>query len=149
MITEDDGGGFRLFPSDHPAARQYSARRAELRWPRTCGEAKTLVALFRAHVAETDDWIPFDRYLRINTPWNGTSFLPHFAPVSGSNFVCRGPDYLIRAYARALQRTGEKVKVTVRNENKKRKAIRSKILHFGMSYVVADSFTAHRSDSVE
>jgi|HubBroStandDraft_5_1064220.scaffolds.fasta_scaffold238168_2 hypothetical protein len=149
MITEVDGGGFRLFPNNHPAARQYSAPRAELRWSRTCDEAKTLAALFLAHVAETDDWIPFDRYLRINTPWNGTSFLPHFAPVSGRNFVCRGPDFLIRVYARALEAIGEKVKVTIRRSNQRRTAVRPMVLHFGVSYVVAESFTAQRNAFVK
>jgi hypothetical protein len=67
-ISEMDGGGLGLYASDHPAALQYVARRAQLRWPRTCDEAKVLVALFRAHVETVDDWIPFDCYLQINTP---------------------------------------------------------------------------------
>ena len=49
-----------------------------------------------------DGWIPFDRYLLINTPYNGTPFLPYFAPVSGNRFVCKGPDFLLKAYANAL-----------------------------------------------
>ena len=57
-ISEMDGGGLGLYPSDHPAARQYVTRRAELRWPRTCDETKVLAALFRAHVETVDDWIP-------------------------------------------------------------------------------------------
>jgi hypothetical protein len=95
-------------------------------------------------VAETDDWIPFDRYLLMNTPWNGSDYLPHFAPVSGTKFVCRGPDFLIRIYAKALEAIGEQVQVTVRS-NLKRKAIRPNVLHFGTSHVVAETFTAQQS----
>src|SRR5581483_5233595 len=100
-ITDFDGGGLAVYPTSHPAARQYVARRAELRWPRTSDDVKVVVALQRAHVAAVDDWIPFDRHLLINTPWNGTSVLPSFAPISGRNFICRGPDFLLRAYAKA------------------------------------------------
>ncbi|MGA2216876.1 MAG: hypothetical protein ABSG51_02235 [Terracidiphilus sp.] len=144
QITDLDGGGMALYPSSHPAAHQYFARRAELRWPRTCDETKVLAALYKAHVAETDDWIPFDRYLLMNTPWNGSDYLPHFAPVPGTKFVCRGPDFLIRIYAKALEAIGEQVQVTVRS-NLKRKAIRPNVLHFGTSHVVAETFTAQQS----
>jgi hypothetical protein len=142
-ITDLNGGGLAFYPSAHPAARQYSARRAELRWPRTCNEMQVLAALFRAHVRATDDWIPFDRYLLIDTPWNGTSFYPYFAPVSGANFVCRGPDFLLRAYAETLQAMGERVQLTLRASTKS-KSIRPKVLHFGESYVVANAFAANR-----
>lgn len=142
-ISQMDGGGLGLYPSDHPTALQYVARRAELRWPRTGDEPKVLVALFRAHVEAVDDWIPFDQYLQINTPWNGTSFLPNFAPISGKSFVCRGPDFLLRAYARALETIGEEVKLTIRSSAKPR-SIRPRVLHFGGSYIVADVLTAER-----
>lgn len=143
-ITSIDGGGLRVYSATHPAARQYVARRAELRWPRTCDEAKVLLALYRAHTRATDDWIPFDRYLSIETPWTGTSFQPHFAPVSGNNFVCRGPDFLVRAYAKALEAIGEPVQLTLRRASKLKPA-RPKVLHFGESYVVADAFRAERA----
>lgn len=143
-ITAFDGGGLRVYPSTHPAARQYVARRAELRWPRTCDEAKVLLALYRAHTRAAGDWIPFDRYLSIETPWAGTSFQPHFAPISGNNFVCRGPDFLVRTYANALEALGERVHVTLRRVPKL-KPTQPKVLHFGESYVVADSFRAERA----
>lgn len=144
MITSVDGGGLRLYPTTHPAARQYAARRAELRWPRTCNEANVLLALYRAHTSAADDWIPFDRYLSIETPWTGTSFQPHFAPVSGNNFVCRGPDFLVRTYAKALESIGERVQLTLRRASKSRPA-QPKVLHFGESHVVAEAFIAERA----
>ena len=75
-ITDFDGDGLAVYPTSHPAVRQYVARRAELRWPRSSDEVKVVVALQRAHVKAVDNWIPFDRYLQINTPWNGTALLP-------------------------------------------------------------------------
>lgn len=143
-ITAVDGGGLRVYPATHPAARQYVARRAELRWPRTCDEAKVLLALYRAHTRAAVGWIPFDRYLSIETPWTGTSFQPHFAPVSGNNFVCRGPDFLVRAYAKALEAIGERIHLTLRRFPKL-KPRQPKVLHFGGSYVVADIFNAERA----
>jgi hypothetical protein len=94
-------------------------------------------------VETVDDWIPFDDYLFVNTPWNGTSFCPDFAPVSGSNFICRGPDFLLRAYGKALEAIGEPVRLTLCGAPRS-KSIRPKVLHFGTSYVVADEFVAQR-----
>jgi hypothetical protein len=96
-------------------------------------------------VEAVDDWIPFDRYLPIKIPWNGTSILPYFAPVSGSKFVCRGPDFLVRAYAKALEAIGERIQLTLRG-GPKPKSIRPKVLHFGSSFVVANAFTAQRPE---
>jgi hypothetical protein len=147
-VTAFDGGGLRVYPATHPAARQYVACRAELRWPRTCDKAKVLLALYRAHTKEAGDWISFDRYLSIETPWTGTSFQPHFAPISGKNFVCRGPDFLIRAYANALETIGVQVRLTLRHLPKL-KPIKPRVLHFGESYVVADIFTAERASTAD
>lgn len=102
-----------------------------------------LPALYRAHTRAADDWIPFDRYLSIETLWTGRPFQPHFEPISGSNFVCRGPDFLVRAYVNALEAIGERVQLTLRRIPKLEPA-RPGVLHFGDSYVVADSFTAER-----
>lgn len=143
-ITDFDGGGLALYPADHPAARQYVSRWAELRWSRTCDEARTFLALHRAHTGVAYGWIPFDRYLQIETPWTGTSFQPHFAPVSGSNYVCRGPDFLVRGYAKALDAVGERAKLTLRRLPKS-EHVRPKVLHFGQSYIVANNFTSQRA----
>ena len=63
QITDFDGGGLRLYTSDHPAAKQYVARRVELRWDRNCNQAAVLATLYQAHIDVVDDWIPFERYL--------------------------------------------------------------------------------------
>jgi hypothetical protein len=142
-ITDLDGGGLAIYSSTHPAAQQYVARRAELLWPCACDEAQVTAALYRTHVETVDDWIPFDRYLLVNTPWNGAAFMPCFALASGSNFVCRGPDFLVRAYAKTLEAIGEQVQVILRG-SRRSKSIQPKVLHFGASYVVANTFAAQR-----
>ena len=68
-ITDFDGGGLRLYPTSHPAARQYAVRWAVLRWPMTCDKAQVVFALHRAHASAVEGWIPFDRYLEIDAPW--------------------------------------------------------------------------------
>jgi hypothetical protein len=73
--------------------------------------------------------------------------LPNFAPVSGKSFVCRGPDFLLRRYARALEAVGEEAKLTIRS-SAKRRLIRPRVLHFGGSHIVADMFTAERQEEV-
>jgi hypothetical protein len=139
QITDWDLGGLRLYPSTHPAARQFVARWAELRWPRPCDEARVFLALHRAHIKAVDDWVPFESYLQIETPWTGSCF----APISGSNFVCRSPEFLVRAYAKALEAIGERAQITLRRASKL-KPTKPKVLHFGNSYVLANTFTAER-----
>ena len=150
QITDFDGGGLRLYSTTHPAARQYAVRWAVLRWPMTCDKAQVVFALHRAHARAVAGWIPFDRYLEIDAPWTqskasgtGTPFQPFFAPTSGRNFVCRGPDFLVRAYANALRELGERVQLTFRRAPKA-KPIHPKVLHFGGSYVVANTFSAEQ-----
>jgi hypothetical protein len=128
-ITDFDGGGLAVYPCSHPAARQYVARRAELRWPQSCVNAQVLMALHQAHRRVADDWIPCDRYL--------------VAPASGGNFVCRGPEFLLRAYVKALKALGKPARITLRG-SLKMKSTRPQVLHFGESYVVANRLSARK-----
>jgi hypothetical protein len=107
-----------------------------MRWLRSSNAAEVLATLYRAHAEAVDDWIPFDRYLLVNSPWIDAA--------RADKFVCRGPDFLLRAYASALRVTGEQVRVTLRG-SPKLKSIRPKVLHFGESYVVANTFAAQHS----
>jgi hypothetical protein len=143
-IMELDVGGLAVYSSSHPAARQYAARHAELRWPLDCDKAEALVALYRAHLEVAGDWIPFDQYLFLDKAWDGSPLVLRPGPVSGKKFVCRGPEYLLKAYAKALEASGVEAKMTVKNTAGP-KLIRPKVLHFGSSYVVADVFTAERT----
>ena len=89
-ISDLDGGGLAYYPASHPAAKQYVARQAELRWPCSSNEARVIDTLHRAHADAVDDWIPFDRYLLFNVYW----IAPSFAPVSGNNFACTPKHFL-------------------------------------------------------
>jgi hypothetical protein len=140
QITEVDGGGLRLYSSSHPAARQYSVARAQLRWSRTCDEANMLAALYKAHANLVGDWIEFDRYLPMEPPWSGASHMP---PLPGKNFICRGPDFLLRAYTKALNALGEEATLTIQPKSKDKNKL-AKVLHFGSSYIIANTFEALR-----
>ncbi|MGC9948834.1 MAG: hypothetical protein ABSF64_20900 [Bryobacteraceae bacterium] len=142
-ITDLDGGGLGVYGTSHPAAYQYVARQAELRRPRGSDELKVLATLFSAHRATVNDWIPFERYVFTDGPWDGRRFPLIFAPGVGDWFVCRGPDFLLRAYAKALESIGEPVRMTLRGRPKS-KSLRPGVLHFGSSYVFANEFAARR-----
>jgi hypothetical protein len=137
-ITDLDGGGIALSGTDHPAAKQYATRRSELRWPRNSNLAAVFTTLFDAHIDTTDDWVPFECYVFPNMP-----YARGFESRSANENACRGPDFLIRAYAKALRMKGETVRVIRLNAGTKTRA-RPKVLHFGTSYVVAEGFTAER-----
>jgi hypothetical protein len=127
-ITAWDGGGLALYSSRHPAARQFSGRQAEVRWSGTSGESALIGAFYEEHTRAADDWIPFDSYSSIQNPSKG-------------NFSCKGPEFLMRAYAKALRAIGKEPRIILK---KKSNAVSPKVLHFGDSYVIADSFTAER-----
>jgi hypothetical protein len=127
-ITAFDGGGLRVYPGTHPAALRYTARKAELRWSGIRDRAAVLGALYRAHIDAVDDWIPFDEVVSIKT-------------ISESRFSCRGPDFLMRVYAKTFRAKGDRVRLILRRGSKA-KSVRLKVLHFGDSYIVAAAFTA-------
>lgn len=129
-ITELDGGGLAIYSATHPAVRQYAARRAELRWVPHTDKATTLGALYQAHIDVTDDWIPFNRYVSTKS-------------ISGKTCSCRGPEFLMRAYAKALRARGGDPHLSLRR-NSKRKPTRLRVLHFGESFVIAAGFRAER-----
>lgn len=140
-ITDFNGGGLALYPSNHPAARQYIAPQANLRWPRACDGAKVLSALWQAHLNAVGDWIPLDRYLFVDPLPSENRTPPCFRLAPDNSFACVGPDFLLRTYAKAIKSTGTQMRLTVRA---KRKSDRPSVLHFGSSYVVAKGFTANR-----
>jgi hypothetical protein len=127
QIVDVDGGGLALCPGTHPAARQFLTRQCTLRW-RGADHAASIGTLCRAHVDAVDDWIPIDRYVDIKA-------------ISEKKFVCRGPEFLMRAYAKALRLIGAQPQLTLREKFRaKRKPLR--VLHFGASYVVAAALSA-------
>jgi len=129
-ITALDGGGIALYPTTHPAARECVARRAEVRWSGASDNATLLGALYQAHTEVVGDWIPFEWYSSIKT-------------IAENKFSLRGPDFLMRSYAKVLRASGKAPKIILRG-NLNSKSARPRVLHFGDSYVVANTFTADR-----
>lgn len=129
-ITDLDGGGLSLYAATHPAARRFTARRAVLRWRGIRGKDAVIGALYGAHCELVDDWLSFDEFVSPKA-------------FSGRTGSCRGPDFLMRAYAKVLRAKGAGVQLTLLGRVKARME-RLKVLHFGDSYVVAAAFTAQR-----
>jgi hypothetical protein len=127
-VSDLDGGGIRLYGSSHPAAKQYATRTAQLRCRPDAKRSAILGALAAAHVATVDDWIPVDRYLPMQAAAKG-------------NVLVRAPDFLVRAYAKALNKLGVVARVSgVARKGHRKPAPR--VLHLGNSFVVADRFEA-------
>jgi len=145
QISDLDGGGVAVYKSDHPAARQYRAAHAELRWTITGDEAHAFSELYSAHIDAVDDWIDFDRYLPVRSPWTGKLDGHLFVQETGCKIVCRGPEFLLRTYAKVLKAIGEHTKLTLRP--KRKTTTKPKVLHFGTSFVVAESFKASRTET--
>ncbi len=125
-LCDLSGGGIRVYSQSHPAARQYAEPAVRLSFRPGDRMNEVMGAALGAHVSVVDDWIPFDRYLG-------------FGPADSGVVVWRGPAFLIRACARAIQHLG--VRVSVGRPRLKRSGKRlPKVLHLGESYVVAGEF---------
>jgi hypothetical protein len=99
---------------------------ATLQWKPDGRGPEALGALLAAHTRLLDDWVPFERY---TSPRR----------LGASLVTWRGPDFVMRAYARALRGLGLHTKVVLKQS--RRHAVRPSCLHFGSSFVVADRFT--------
>jgi hypothetical protein len=126
-IDDLDGGGITLYSASHSAARRFVAPLAVLRWA-TGGDAVTIAALYEAHLEAVQDWIAFDRYV-------------DFQAIADGRLICRGPDFLMQAYAKALRRIGAQPRIGSRRKRKAAGA-RPRALHLGSSCVVATTFLA-------
>jgi|SRR5579872_4154885 len=127
QIPDVDGGGLALYSGSHPAARQFTARQAVLRWDGG-DDTATIGALWKAHRTAVDDWISFGHYVDIRA-------------IAEKKFICRGPDFLMRAYANALRLAGAHPELRLRPK-RRAKIVGPKVLHFGSSCVVACAFIA-------
>jgi hypothetical protein len=128
-VDDLDGGGIAVYSASHPAARRFVAPLAVLGWA-TGGDAVTIAALYEAHLEVVQDWIAFERYVDIQA-------------IAEGRLICRGPDFLMRAYAKALRRVGAQPRLGSRQKRKPAGA-RPRALHLGSSCVVATTFLAER-----
>jgi hypothetical protein len=107
---------------------------------RDSNQAAVLATLYNAHVDEVDDWIHSSGIC--SPPCLTRADSNH---VLGRSSRAEGPDFLIRAYAKALRLSGEKARVIALKVGRKT-SDRPRVLHFGASYVVAEAFSAERQD---
>lgn len=132
-----DGGGIRLYGSNHPLARQHSSATARLRLEPVEDAAAAIAALATAHARIFDDWVPLERYL------GSLGDLPDRV---ANGLSVTGPEFVLKAYARALRSMA--VARLSRRPTRVGTA-RLRVLHFSQSFVVAERFDADLIDEVE
>jgi hypothetical protein len=93
-VDDLDGGGIRLYGSDHPLARQHSSATARLRLERVKDTGAAIAALVTAHNRVFDDWVPIDRYL---------GSLVDLPVRVADGLSVMGPEFVMKAYAGALR----------------------------------------------
>ena len=116
-LTDFDGGGLNHWKS-HPVLSQFSSRKASLKI--TIGDrtvAECAGLMIEAHQRAVDDWIDFDRFVPAKTWTHG----------DGKPILINGPEFLLREYRSRLH-------------------LRLSLLHFGSSFVVADSFKSTQEE---
>jgi hypothetical protein len=129
-VEDLDGGGIRLYGSDHPLARQHSSAKARLRLGPVEDTRAAMAALVTAHARVFDDWVPIERYL------GSLADLP--VRLAGGLSVT-GPAFALKAYAGALRSL---TAATLSPRPKPVGTARLRVLHFSQSFVVAERFEA-------
>jgi hypothetical protein len=139
-LTDCDGGGLNFWTKSHPLLSQFSSRKASLRVSvgrRTMAEC--LGMLLKVHRQSVDDWIDFDRFV---PPALSTR-------TDARPIVINGPEFLLIDYQRGLEAAG--FGATLKRHQRalywsgfgwseRRHPV--SLLHFGNSFVVAESFSA-------
>jgi hypothetical protein len=139
-LTDFDGGGLNFWTKSHPLLSQFSSRKASLRV--TVGRrtmAECVGMLLKVHRQSVDGWIDFDRFLP-----PGLSTRTDARPL-----VISGPEFLLINYQRGLEAAG--FGATLKRYERalywsgfgwseRRHPV--SLLHFGNSFVVAESFSA-------
>ena len=135
-LRDFNGGGLRVYPSNHPAAKQYVDVKQRSQVSGVGDSPHSIVgALLDAHTRAVDDWIPFDRYL-------GAADLLVDRLASTRSWRFSAPRFLSRIYARVLKDLG--IRVNVLSSPGARSSTRLRVLHFGESYIVAEDFKSQR-----
>ena len=136
-VDDLDGGGIRLYGSDHPLARQYSSAKARLRLERVEDAGAAIAVLVTAHARIFDDWVPIDRYL---------GSLADLPVRVADGLSVTGPEFALKAYARALRSVAA---ASLSRRPKRVGTPRFRVLHFSQSFVVAERFEADLISEVE
>ena len=139
-FTDLDGGGLNLWTRNHPLLSQFSSRKASLKIPIGRGtRAECMGTLLQSHRQAVDDWIEFERFVPARI-----SLRTGARPIA-----IAGPEFLLAGYQRGLEQAG--FRPVLKNHRRalywsgfgwseRRHAV--SLLHFGNSFVVAESFSA-------
>jgi hypothetical protein len=128
-LSDLNGGGCRVYSASHPAGRQYGDAIVKLSF-RPGGRMDEIGgAVARAHQRLVEDWIPLERYARLDS-------------ADTEVVVWRGPAFLMRAYAAAIRALP--IKATLGTPRRRLSHRSPRVLHLGDSYVVAHEFTLSR-----
>lgn len=139
-LTDFNGGGLNFWDDDHPLLQQFRSPKASLsiavgKRP----QAECAGVLLRAHHRLVGDWIEFERFMRRRPVWERAE----------RPFALTGPEFLLRGYYQELVGSGFRARL-----KKHKRALywsgvgwgeqkyRVAGLHFGNSYIVAESFSA-------
>jgi hypothetical protein len=139
-LSDFDGGGLNWWKRKHPLLAQFSSPKASLEVDLVDRSHEECAGvLLQAHRRIVDDWIEFDRFIS-PTLW-GTARRQRFA--------IRGPEFLLRIYHDQLEASGFRAKFKKHKRalywsgfgwSERRRVVSA--LHFGSSFVVAESFSA-------
>jgi hypothetical protein len=144
-LIDFDGGGLNLWKRNHPVIQQFSSPKASLAINLGARGAEVLAVLLEAHRSAVDDWIEFDRFADFDRS----------SKTSARRLRIVAPQFLATAYHRRLTLAGFSAQLTKskkqfywsgRGWSKRR--CRISMLHFGSSFIVADSFSAVWVDPV-
>jgi len=130
-ICDANGGGLKMSGHDHPAVRQYLDLHGRLRLESPPKDANAIVGpLWLGHRRLVDDWIEFDRYMKL--------------PFEASGVIAEGPRFLLVEYAAILRTQSLNATWIPLASKVKSRAADLSMLHFGASYVIAEKFSAAR-----
>lgn len=126
--------GLNVRSGDHPLIKQYVQPLEGLYSSKRAADPDCVVGqLWDAHARLVDDWIPFDRYLRM--PLRGLLS-------SGQALVATAPAFLADIYSQVLESNGCE---PTRLPALPARAVSAQLAHFGDSYALAARITASRS----
>lgn len=131
--------GLNVWVDDHPAIQQYVQTSEYLHFAAAPEDSHHVVGeLWAAHRELADDWIPFDRYLNLESPLDQLL-------ASGSGLLATGPAFLIAAYSDVLEKEGCR---PTRTELPAPRFFQTATMtHFGESYVIAEHVSARKLSS--
>jgi hypothetical protein len=150
LMSDVNGGGLNFHEGDHIALRLLSEETADLYFNGTAKDPYSILGrLYEEHRNVCDDWKPFDAY--INRHWPSSELL-----AGGYGLLASGPKFLLECYSVILLKAGLNPRIANcmpakywNGSNWIDQSAPLKLLQFGESYVIAETFEAEKVKRVE